>query len=188
VIFVTVGHQTPFDRLIRAMDEWAGATGRRDVIAQVGNGHYRPRHLDASPFMTPQQFRGHMNQASAVVAHAGTGTIIAALHYRKPLLVLPRLARLGETRNDHQIPTARYFAEAGYILAASDARDLIQKMQELEFFSPKEMVNHSASPELIQRLRAEWLRTQRHSDHMRNNSNDAAEASEPTSMRTAARS
>ena len=36
MIFVTVGTQLAFDRMIKAVDEWAGARGRTDVFAQVG--------------------------------------------------------------------------------------------------------------------------------------------------------
>lgn len=153
MIFVTVGHQMPFDRLIRAVDEWAGRAGRSDVFAQVGDSSIQPRHLSFQRFMTPQEFRSKMSQATAIVGHAGTGTIIAALQYRKPLLVLPRLARLGETRNDHQIPTARHFSQAGYILAANDEIDLASKLNDLERFSPRTVISDRASPQLLQTLR-----------------------------------
>jgi hypothetical protein len=33
MIFVTVGTQGQFDRLIRTVDEWAGGHGRTDVFA-----------------------------------------------------------------------------------------------------------------------------------------------------------
>ena len=154
MIFVTVGHQMPFDRLIRAMDEWAVSLARLDVVAQVGRSDYQPKVIRATPFLSPHEFDQHMNDASAVVAHAGTGTIIAALERGKPLLVLPRMSKFGETRNDHQVPTARHFADAGYVLAAGDERELPRRMLELENFEPRAMISGTASPELIARLRA----------------------------------
>lgn len=36
MIFVTVGTQVQFDRLIRTVDEWAGARARSDIFAQIG--------------------------------------------------------------------------------------------------------------------------------------------------------
>ena len=153
MIFVTVGHQMPFDRLIRAVDEWAAIAKRTDVFAQVGVSRIQPRHIQFQQFMSPDEFRQKMSEASAIVGHAGTGTIIAALQYRKPLLVLPRLAKLGETRNDHQIPTARHFSEAGYVLAAADDRDLISKLDEVERFAPPARISDRASPRLLQTLR-----------------------------------
>ncbi len=94
-----------------------------------------------------------MDAASAVIAHAGTGTIIAALQRGKPLLVLPRLARFGETRNDHQVPTARHFGDAGYVLVAQDERELPARLKELETFRPRGTIGGTAAPQLIERLR-----------------------------------
>lgn len=45
MIFVTVGNLDPFDRLIRAFDEWlAEQPGPVEAIAQIGMGTYRPQH------------------------------------------------------------------------------------------------------------------------------------------------
>jgi len=154
VIFVTVGHQMPFDRLIRAMDEWAGAQSRSDVFAQIGRSDYQPKSMRTTAFLSPGEFEQRMDEAGAVVAHAGTGTIIAALQRGTPLLVLPRLSRFGETRNDHQVPTAKHFDDAGYVLAAKDESELPERMRELETFKPRTKIGGAASPELIARLRA----------------------------------
>ena len=153
MIFVTVGHQMPFDRLIRAMDEWAAASSRSDVVAQIGTSDYKPKTIRATPFLSPGEFERHMDEASAIIAHAGTGTIIAALQRGKPLLVLPRLSKFGETRNDHQVPTAKHFADAGYVLVARDESELSTKMRELDSFTPRGTIAGTASPELIDRLR-----------------------------------
>ena len=112
MIFVTVGHQMPFDRLIRAMDEWAGARARRDVFAQIGRSDFQPKHIRTAPFLAPEDFERSMDEAAAVVAHAGTGTIIAALQRGKPLLVLPRLPEpalmaRARPRRGHRLPQGR---------------------------------------------------------------------------------
>jgi UDP-N-acetylglucosamine transferase subunit ALG13 len=153
VIFVTVGHQMPFDRLIRAVEQWAKARHRGDIFAQIGSGNYRPQYFESVPFLTPDEFDRRLHEASAVVGHAGTGTIIAALQRSRPLLVLPRLSNLGETRNDHQIATARHFEENGHILAAQDEGDLIAKLDVVESFRPPVALDELASPELIDRVR-----------------------------------
>ncbi len=153
MIFVTVGHQMPFDRLVHAVDEWSERTGRADVFAQIGATEDWPKYIQAAPFLTPGQFAKRIEQASAIVAHAGTGTIIAALRLNKPLLVLARESARGETRNDHQIATAKYFEEAGYVLAAYSTEELIAKLAELESFQPRASIGTVASEQLIQRLR-----------------------------------
>jgi UDP-N-acetylglucosamine transferase subunit ALG13 len=153
VIFVTVGHQMPFDRLIRAVDHWSGQRGRSDVFAQIGAAEYVPRHCQWVRTISPAEFEQRMRQSSAIVGHAGTGTIIAALQFGKPLLVLPRLSRLGETRNDHQVPTARHFAQAGHVLAATDETQLPALLDTIELFRPATLLKDRASDQLLARLR-----------------------------------
>jgi UDP-N-acetylglucosamine transferase subunit ALG13 len=152
VIFVTVGHQMPFDRLIRALDAWAQRADRADLFAQIGDGEYWPSHFQAVPFLTPQQYQQRMADADAVVAHAGTGTIIAAMQRGIPILVMPRRADLAETRNDHQIATAQHFAEAGYTLVAETETQLAARMDDLESWMPAHRLGDLAQPQLIERI------------------------------------
>ena len=42
-----------------------------------------------------------------MLAHAGMGSILTALEFNKPLVVMPRRGHLAETRNDHQFDTAQ---------------------------------------------------------------------------------
>jgi UDP-N-acetylglucosamine transferase subunit ALG13 len=153
LIFVTVGAQMPFDRLIEWVDAWAEARSRSDVIAQTGPGSYVPRTLRVEAFLPPAEFRSRMAEADAIVGHAGMGTIITALELGKPILVLPRRAALAETRNDHQVATARRFAETGRVLAAFDEEELMLKLDQVESFEPSGSLGSTASTELIEGLR-----------------------------------
>ena len=119
MIFVTVGTQLPFDRLIAAVDAWAGETGVGDVFAQIGPTAYVPRHIEFAQFIPPAECAQRMREADAIVAHAGMGTILNALQLGKPLLVMPRRASLGEHRNEHQSATARRFEELGSVAVAA---------------------------------------------------------------------
>ena len=111
MILVTVGAQMPFDRLVRTVDDWAGRAGRSDVFAQIGHTRWRPRHLQWTAFIEPDEFRARAREAAVLVAHAGTGSILTALELGRPILVMPRRADLRETRNDHQIATATRFRD-----------------------------------------------------------------------------
>src|SRR4051812_19357952 len=103
MIFVTVGTQVQFDRLIRTVDEWAGARARTDVYAQIGPSNDRFKHIRTERFIDPTEFRNCVEAASLVIAHAGMGSIITALELGKRIIVMPRRASLGEHRNDHQV-------------------------------------------------------------------------------------
>ncbi len=153
MIFVTVGSVDPFDRLIRAMDEWAGAQGRKDVFAQIGKSAYVPRHIGYTQFLSPTEFRERIRTARLIVAHAGTGSIIAALEAGIPIIVMPKLANLGEHRNEHQVATARRFGQKQGILVANDEKDLLLKLQEEENHSAPSAITPQASPDLISAIR-----------------------------------
>ncbi len=153
MIFVTVGAQMPFDRLITWVDDWATAHQREDFAAQIGPSELKPQTLEVLPFLDPQDFRRRMEAASAVVAHAGMGTIITALELGKPILVVPRLGRLDETRNDHQVATARRLAEDGLVLAAYDEAEFAAQMEVLEQRSGGTPIGAQASDSLLARVR-----------------------------------
>lgn len=153
MIFVTVGAQMPFDRLIRAVDDWVGRTRRADVFAQIGSTGWCPTHMRWVEFLRPEEFRQRVKSAQAVVSHAGMGTILTALQYGTPLLVMPRQAELSETRNDHQLATVRRFFELERIAVALDEVELAAKLDELEQIQPGEKIGPYASPQLLTILR-----------------------------------
>lgn len=146
-----------FDRLVRAMDEWAHAAGRSDVFAQIGPAEYEPRHFDFSRFLAPDEFRRRVSECDGIVGHAGMGTILTALELQKPVLVLPRLARLAETRTDHQVATGEHFSSAGLVLYAADENELVGRLDELADFRPAQEIGSAASERLLTAVRGHAL-------------------------------
>ena len=140
MIFVTVGTVAPFDRLIRAADALAASTAARGWHAQIGAGAFVPRHMSFDRFLSKQEFEARVGQAELIIAHGGVGIISDALRAGKPLLVLPRLARCGEHVNDHQVDTAKFFAENGHMLAANHEDDLASLFTEARAFVPTRRV------------------------------------------------
>ena len=107
MIFLTVGTQFPFDRLVKAVDDAAGKGAAGDeVFAQTGGGTYRPRNMKYVEKMERGEFAECVAKARAIIGHAGMGTILVAVEAGKPLLVMPRRAEFGEIVNDHQLATA----------------------------------------------------------------------------------
>jgi UDP-N-acetylglucosamine transferase subunit ALG13 len=153
VIFVTVGAQMHFDRLIRAVDEWAAARGRRDVFAQIGPADYTPKHVEHARFLEPPEFDRRYREATLIVAHAGTGSILQAMELAKPILVMPRRAALRETRNDHQVATAERFEKLG-VPVAWDETELASKLDRSDVLASERRIGPDASPELLDRIRS----------------------------------
>jgi UDP-N-acetylglucosamine transferase subunit ALG13 len=142
-----------FDRLIRAVHGWASAAGREEILVQVGPGGWRPEGFRAVELLAPLEFRQRVQQARVVVSHAGMGTVLTALELGKPLLVMPRRGDLKETRNDHQIATARQLAQLGRATVAYDEDQLVHWLGKLDELPPPRPINAHASPKLISRIR-----------------------------------
>ncbi len=123
-LFVTVGSMLPFDRLVLAMAAWAAAHPGAEVHAQVGQGGAAPSAMRCRPLMTPQEFQAQVLAADLVVAHAGMGTVIAALEAAKPLVVLPRRPEVAEATSAHQIDTVQWLASKPGIVVAEREVDL----------------------------------------------------------------
>jgi len=153
MIFVTVGSQEPFDRLIRAVDEWAASRSRTDVFAQIASSDFEPRHIKFTRFIEPAEFNRVMQETRLIVAHAGMGSIISALELGKPILVMPRRAEFRETRNDHQVATAERFGAQGRILIAEDEHDLPEKLDHALTLGDSARIQTQASPRLIATIR-----------------------------------
>lgn len=157
MIFLTVGTQLPFERLVKAVDDWAADHPDIEIVAQVGRTLYRPKGFAVVPSLGPERYRETFERADVVVSHAGMGTIITALETNKPLLLMPRLAALNEHRNDHQLGTARHFASYDLIRVVEDAselRDQLDKMLEDLPNAPAEPPEIRVSPELIATLKS----------------------------------
>jgi beta-1,4-N-acetylglucosaminyltransferase len=138
MIFVTVGTQFPFDRLVKRVDGLAARllTGHH-VFAQVGESTYKPANMEFVASLANADFEAKVRDCSAVISHAGMGTITMALEHSKPLLVLPRLRKFGEVVNDHQVAIAGRFEKAGHLLAAYSEDELDVKVPHLLTFVPR---------------------------------------------------
>jgi UDP-N-acetylglucosamine transferase subunit ALG13 len=144
MIFVTVGSMIPFDRLIKALDVAVGKDlVDEELFAQVGKTEFKPQHIRYVDVLERETYIRQFKSANAIISHAGMGTIAMADKYEMPLLVLPRLARYGEHVNDHQVQSAKAFANQGYFLLAKNTDDLIDKIKELNKFIPKKRVTQT---------------------------------------------
>jgi len=153
MIFVTVGTDQPFDRLLRIVDRWASETGRRDIFAQVGKGAWQPNFIESTDFLPPAEYRRRLDTSSLIISHAGMGTILTALLNGKTILVMPKLASLGEHRNEHQTATARKMMSLRNVNVAFDENELWQRLNNLGQLSPPARIGRFASGGLIASVR-----------------------------------
>jgi UDP-N-acetylglucosamine transferase subunit ALG13 len=128
MILVTVGaSQFPFDRLLRAVDELAVG---EDIVVQHGSSTLRPLRGRCVDFLPFEALAEHVASARIVVTHGGVGSIMVSLAHGKRPLVVPRRRCFGETVDDHQVESARRFANAGLVTLVSEPRDLATALAE----------------------------------------------------------
>lgn len=152
-IFIVVGTQEPFDRMIKIIDEWACKNDKHLIFAQISNTAYTPKSFSFTKFISPELFDEYFNNADLIISHAGMGTIISALTRGKPIIVMPRLAKNHEQRNDHQLATAKSFEKLGYVKAVYSETELIQALEEAEKIKVTKIIGPDASPQLINAIR-----------------------------------
>jgi beta-1,4-N-acetylglucosaminyltransferase len=159
MIFLTVGTQFPFDRLVHAIDDIVGdGLIGEALFAQIGESSYKPRNFESAVSLDKKTFDDYVRQSSAIIGHAGMGTITMALSNHKPLLAMPRLKKYNEVVNDHQLGIARKFSELGHILIAYDTADLPDCIRRLKDFVPAE---RKANPEAVADRIVRFLNTLR---------------------------
>jgi beta-1,4-N-acetylglucosaminyltransferase len=103
MILVTVG-TTPFDELIRAVDE--SLPRETEVSLQIAEGAYQPKNFPWFKF-TPAIGELY-EKAELVICHAGAGTTYKLLEMRKKMVVVPNL-----TRSDPHQKELAAFVERG---------------------------------------------------------------------------
>ncbi len=153
MIFLTVGGQVPFDRLVRTVECWAESRPDLDIFAQIGDTDYEPRAMKTVAKLTPDEFRERTESSSLVIAHAGMGTILTALGCGVPIIVMPRRASLGEHRNDHQFATVEHLGRQGLLTTVRDEEDLARTLEEVDTIAPRPKISSHASEELLSALR-----------------------------------
>jgi UDP-N-acetylglucosamine transferase subunit ALG13 len=153
MIFVTVGAQMPFDRLVKTVDHWARDRGRDDVFAQIGMTDYRPSNIQWTPFLNTDEFKQRCETANVIIAHAGTGSILTALQLGKPILIMPRRASLRETRNDHQVATSEQFRRFDSVTVALDEKELVSQLDGIDNMRGLPAIEPYASSELVDAIR-----------------------------------
>lgn len=149
MIFIIVGTQEPFDRMVEYIDQWSEKSGYHDIYAQIAKSKYMPKNFKYIDFLPPDIFDQKFKEADLIVSHAGMGSIISALQFAKPIIVIPRLAKKKEHRNDHQLATANSFNKLGYVKSVYSKDQLFDALDKREYLKPVAPISKNASIELI---------------------------------------
>lgn len=135
LIFVTVGSRNyPFNRLFEELDKLCEEGIIQDsIFAQIGTSTYVPKHFEYKDFISQEEFLEKVEEASFVISHGASGSIMKALNAGKKVIAVTRLEKYGEHINDHQIQNNEAFGTNGYVLPVfemDELKDAIIKIQE----------------------------------------------------------
>lgn len=124
MIFASVGSMLPYNRFVRAVDDWAALHVDIPVLLQIGDSSYEPKHAPFVRVMEHCEYMQRLFEARLFVAHAGMGSILQALEVKTPILIVPRDPALKEHTTDHQRSTVTNFRATPGILVADTIDDL----------------------------------------------------------------
>jgi UDP-N-acetylglucosamine transferase subunit ALG13 len=125
-IVATVGtDHHPFNRLITWINDWLVRHPDQvhGFFVQSGAGSVVPA-CPSGRFLEAAQLNALLDEADVMVCHGGPGTIADAWGRGQVPIVVPRLRRLGEVVDDHQVDFCRKLAALGRIRLAEEPAEL----------------------------------------------------------------
>lgn len=123
---VTVGNAPrPFTRLLDLVIASADELPK-PIVVQHGPARFDDKRCEAVEKLVATEYRRRLEASSLVICHAGQGALLEAAALGKPIVTLPRLARLGEHIDDHQIEFAEYFVERGWAVMPREGESLTE--------------------------------------------------------------
>lgn len=149
MIFVAVGTQFPFNRLIKVVDDWAGEHNKV-AFSQIAEGDYLPKNMEWERFIDSQTYNNKIEQASLIISHAGMGNIITACEKKIPIIVMNRQHKLGEHRNDHQADGLTWMGKLTGVYAASSNEELLEYLNQHESLERPEFSENDRRNKLFQ--------------------------------------
>ena len=154
MIFVTAGTQEPFDRLIKVIDELAAQLKETTFVVQALHANYKPKYITVLNIITVAEFNNYVESAQLIISHAGMGTILSALEKSKPIIVIPRLLKYKEHRNEHQLATSKKMEALGYVDVAYDEEELKSKFLSMwpDKLQSRSAIGTVASEELLKSI------------------------------------
>ncbi|SEO24317.1 UDP-N-acetylglucosamine transferase subunit ALG13 [Amphibacillus marinus] len=139
MIFVVLGtHELPFNRLLIEVEKLiANGLIKEQVIVQTGHTKYASPLMDIYNFVSYDQMDKWFEQASYIISHAGTGSVLTGLKKGKTVIAVPRLSKFKEHNDDHQLQIVDALSNQGHILPCHDLHDLPLAVKMVQSFQPK---------------------------------------------------
>jgi UDP-N-acetylglucosamine transferase subunit ALG13 len=148
MILVTVGvSNLPFDRLVAAADGLAA--GGEEIVVQYGAARARAQRAVCFDYLPFVQLQEWVAKARIVVCHAGIGSVAMCVSTGVHPVVVPRLERLGESVDEHQLAFGRRLGELGLATVVEDVSELARAIRAVPTGQPPTGLSRQLAGELI---------------------------------------
>lgn len=132
MVFVAIGTQKQqFTRIFKKIED-SKILENEEIIAQSGFTKFDSKEIKMLGFIEQEKLNEYIKEADFVICHGGVGTIFSALNMGKKVLVMPRLKKYKEHKNDHQVEICIELEKEGYILYLKEDDDIDEKIKELK--------------------------------------------------------
>jgi len=145
MVFVVLGTQKfQMNRVVKLIDDLV-ANGKLEmpVVAQIGHSDYKPKSFEFHRFLEKVEFDRLISEAQLLITHGGVGAIMTAINCKKPVIVVPRLAKYAEHVDDHQKEIALAFAKKDFVLYCGDGDDIEDLIRQCKTKQFAEYVSHT---------------------------------------------
>jgi len=124
----------PFDRLVKAADEYA-ATADEEVVIQQGCSAYPCVHARSFSLCAKHEMKALQAEASVVVTQGGWGVMSECIEMGKSVVAVPRIE--GSEHIHDQEQAVRKLEELGCVIGVYDIRGLSSAIAKAKGFVPK---------------------------------------------------
>lgn len=132
----------PFDRPLYEIEKAIkGGLIKEEVIVQSGHTAFDSKEMIFRPFIPLNELLGLYDQADLIISQAGTGSFIKGLRKNKKIIGIARLAKYGESVDDHQVELLNEFSNSGYILPWNESDEFEKIYKQLANFQPKPFIS-----------------------------------------------
>ena len=140
MVFVSIGTQRQqFSRLFEIIKK-SNLLKNEHIIAQLGYTKCDNTKIESFKFIEEDKLKEYIQKADFVISHGGVGTIFTCLNLKKKVLVIPRLKKFKEHKNDHQLEICRELEKQGYIVYLKENEDIDEKIKLLKNTEFKEYI------------------------------------------------
>lgn len=132
----------PFERPLHELEKAINdGLIKEEIIVQSGHTVFESQEMIFRPFIPLDELLSLYDRADLIISQAGTGSLIKGLRKNKKIIGIARLAKFGESVDDHQVELLNEFSSSGYIFPWHENDDFGKIYKQIAHFQPKQFIS-----------------------------------------------